>query len=321
MARAARIRRWVPGRAAVRRRPGVRAVVAAVVIAALAPGCGRPAPAPPVTPTSSAPAAPGSSAPSSGSSAPPVPASSAPSSASASAGAPGRPGLVVLGDVDPRIRTDIRYATAHNFVGRPVAGYPEPVCLLSRPAAEALRRVQDAALARGRSLKVYDCYRPQRAVDDFVAWAQRPGEQQTKAEFYPRVAKSELFDEGYVGAPTAHSRGSTVDLTLVDVPTATQPPYAPGQAPVSCTAPRGQRFADNGVDMGTGFDCFDPLAHTDSPQITGVARENRRLLRQLMTDGGFVNYDREWWHYRYRDEPWPDTYFDVPVARSSAGRP
>ncbi|MGC4763739.1 M15 family metallopeptidase [Micromonospora sp. DT46] len=265
----------------------------AVVMVALAPACTRPAPSPPAAPPPSFPA-------------------SAPAATS-----PG-PGLVVLTDVDPRIRTDIRYATAHNFVGRPVAGYPEPLCLLTRRAAEALRRVQDAALARARSLKVYDCYRPQRAADDFVEWARQPGEQRMKAEFYPRVAKSELFDEGYVGAPTAHSRGSTLDLTLVDVPTPTQPPYAPGRPLVSCTAAKGQRFPDNGVDMGTGFDCFDPLAHTDSPQVTGVARDNRRLLRQLMTDGGFVNYDREWWHYRYRDEPWPDTYFDLPVARSSA---
>ncbi|MCX4390789.1 M15 family metallopeptidase [Micromonospora peucetia] len=285
------------------------------MIVALAAGCTRPAPSPPAAPP---PSVPPSSAPASASA--PTPASSAPPPGSASAATPRPPGFVVLADVDPRIRTDIRYATVHNFVGRPVAGYPEPLCLLTRPAAEALRRVQDAALARGRSLKVYDCYRPRRAADDFVSWAKQPGEQQMKAEFYPRVAKSELFDEGYIGAPTAHSRGSTVDLTLVDVPTPTQSPYVPGQPLVSCTAPRGQRFADNSVDMGTGFDCFDPLAHTDSPQVTGVAGDNRRLLRQLMTDGGFVNYDREWWHYRYRDEPWPDTYFDLPVARSSAER-
>ncbi|WP_433528042.1 M15 family metallopeptidase [Micromonospora sp. CA-263727] len=231
--------------------------------------------------------------------------------------APTRPGLVVLSDVDSRIRSDIRYATAHNFVGRRVDGYPEALCLLTAPAAEALRRVQDAALAAGRSLKVYDCYRPQRAVEDFQTWARHTDEQQMKAEFYPRVAKSELFDRGYLGAPSAHSRGSTVDVTLVEVPVPEQPGYLPGQPLVACTAPRDQRFGDNSVDMGTGFDCFDPLAHTDSPGIGDAARENRRLLRQLMTDGGFVGYDREWWHFRLRDEPWPDTYFDLPVTRSS----
>ncbi|MEV6815224.1 M15 family metallopeptidase [Micromonospora sp. NPDC051296] len=233
--------------------------------------------------------------------------------------APARPGFVVLSDVDPRIRTDIRYATAHNFVGRPIDGYPEALCLLTGPAAVALRRVQDVALAAGRSLKVYDCYRPQRAVDDFVTWAGQPDEQATKAEFYPRVAKPELIGRGYLGVPSTHSRGSTVDLTLVEVPTPEQPGYVPGQPLVACTASRDRRFPDNSVDMGTGFDCFDPLAHTDSSRIGDPARENRRLLRQLMTDGGFVGYDREWWHFRYRDEPWPDTYFDLPVARSSTG--
>ncbi|WP_341715578.1 M15 family metallopeptidase [Micromonospora sp. FIMYZ51] len=231
----------------------------------------------------------------------------------------GRPGLVVLSDVDPRIHTDIRYATAHNFVGRPVDGYPEPLCLLTDAAAAALRRVQDAALATGHSLKVYDCYRPRRAVDDFLTWAGQPGGQQMKAEFYPRVAKSDLFEQGYLGARSTHSRGSTVDLTLVDVPAPEQPGYVPGQPLVACTAPRDRRFADNSIDMGTGFDCFDPLAHVASSQVDATARRNRELLRRLMTDAGFVGYDREWWHFRYRDEPWPDTYFDLPVARSSAG--
>ncbi|WP_410812593.1 M15 family metallopeptidase [Micromonospora sp. 067-2] len=229
------------------------------------------------------------------------------------------PGFVVLTDVDPRIHADIRYATAHNFVGRPITAYREPLCLLTLQAAEALRRVQDAALAGGHSLKVYDCYRPQPAVDDFVAWAKRPGEQQTKAEFYPDVPKGRLFAEGYIGAPTAHSRGSTMDLTLVDEPAASQPPYVPGQPLVACTAPRGQRFADNSIDMGTGFDCFGARAHTADARITGTPRNNRQLLLRLMTDGGFVNYDREWWHYSYRDEPYPDTFFAAPVARSSVG--
>ncbi|MEU8165250.1 M15 family metallopeptidase [Micromonospora sp. NPDC049004] len=231
----------------------------------------------------------------------------------------GLPGFVVLTDVDPRIHADIRYATAHNFVGRPIAGYPEPLCLLTRQAAEALRRVQDAALAGGHSLKVYDCYRPQPAVDDFVAWSKRPGEQQTKAEFYPDLAKDRLFADGYIGAPTAHSRGSTLDLTLVDEPPADQPAYVPGQRLVPCTAPAGRRFADNSIDMGTGFDCFDVRAHTDDAHVTGTARDNRQLLRRLMTAAGFVNYDREWWHYSLRDDPHPRTYFAAPVARSSVG--
>ncbi|MET8233926.1 M15 family metallopeptidase [Micromonospora sp. NPDC005298] len=266
-----------------------------LALAALLGGCSRPEPRPaPAVPT-------------------PVSPSQTPTPAER------LPGFVVLSDVDPRIRTDIRYAGAHNFVGRPIAGYHEPLCLLTRQAAEALRRAQDAALAGGHSLKVYDCYRPQSAVDDFVAWSKRPGEQQTRAEFYPDVPKDRLFADGYVGAPTAHSRGSTLDLTLVDEPAASQPPYRAGQPLVACTAPRGQRFDDNSIDMGTGFDCFDPRAHTADSRITGTARENRLLLRRLMTDAGFVNYDREWWHYRLRDEPYPDTFFAAPVARSSVG--
>ncbi|MEV1076034.1 M15 family metallopeptidase [Micromonospora parva] len=270
-----------------------------VALAALLAGCSRAEPRP--TPAG------------------PQPTSASPTPAPTPSGAATLPGFVVLSDVDPRIHADIRYATAHNFVGRPITGYREPLCLLTRQAAEALRRVQDAALATGHSLKVYDCYRPQPAVDDFVAWSKRPDEQQTKAEFYPDLAKSRLFADGYIGAPTAHSRGSTLDLTLVDEPAASQPPYRVGQPLVACTAPRGQRFADNSIDMGTGFDCFDPRAHTADPSVTGTARDNRRLLRRLMTDAGFVNYDREWWHYSLRDEPYPDTFFAAPVARSSVG--
>ncbi|WP_406084602.1 M15 family metallopeptidase [Micromonospora zamorensis] len=276
-----------------------------LALAALLGGCSRPDPRPaPVAsqPTSVSPS--------------PTPASVGPPTPTTGERLPG---FVVLTDLDPRIHADIRYATPHNFVGRPIAGYPEPLCLLTREAAEALRRVQDAALAGGPSLKVYDCYRPQPAVDDFVAWSKRPDEQQTKAEFYPDVAKNRLFAEGYIGAPTAHSRGSTLDLTLVDEPAASQPPYRVGQPLVACTAPRGQRFADNSIDMGTGFDCFDSRAHTADPRITGTARDNRRLLQRLMTDAGFVNYDREWWHYSLRDEPYPDTFFAAPVARSSVG--
>lgn len=224
-------------------------------------------------------------------------------------------GFVVLTDVEPTILADIRYAGPHNFVGRPIAGYREPLCLVTRQAAEALRRVQSAVRAQGKSLKMYDCYRPQQAVADIVRWAKNPGEQQMKAEFYPRVAKTDLIEDGYIGSPTAHSRGSTVDLTLVDVPPRDQRPYAPGEPLAPCTAPPTQRFPDNSVDMGTGFDCFDPLAETANPGVTGPARDNRRLLGRSMAAAGFVNYPKEWWHYKLGGEPYPDTYFDFPVSR------
>lgn len=244
----------------------------------------------------------------------PAPTPPAPSPTPAQSRAP--IGFVVLTDVDPTIETDVRYATAHNFVGRPIVGYAEPLCVLTRPAAEALARVQRAARSTGHRLKVYDCYRPQRAVDDFVTWARQPDERM-KGEFYPRVAKSALFDEGYLGSPTSHSSGSTVDLTLVPDPPPSQRPYTPGEPLVSCVAPVGERFPDNGVDMGTGYDCFDRLAHTAASGISETARRNRELLKRLMSEEGFTNYPREWWHYRYAADPHPGRYFDFPVARSA----
>lgn len=294
----------------VRSRLAVLAVL--TVLAALAgpvtAGCG--APTPTASPTPSASPSPSVS--------PPVasPSRTAPSTGSSVDGhAP--PGFVAISDVDATILQDIRYATPHNFVGRPIDGYPEPLCILTRQAAEALHRVQTAARARGLSLKVYDCYRPQRAVDEFIRWSRDPADQQMKAEFYPRVDKSALFDNGYIGGPTAHSRGSTMDLTLVATSPASQRPYVPGEPLAPCYAPVGQRFPDNTVDMGTGFDCFDPLAHTLDPRVTGTARDNRLLLRQLMADATFTNYANEWWHYTMADEPFPRTYFNFPVSRAA----
>ncbi|MFE3938338.1 M15 family metallopeptidase, partial [Streptomyces goshikiensis] len=128
------------------------------------------------------------------------------------------PGFVALAEVDPTIGQDVRYAGAHNFTGARVPGYEEPVCLLARPAAEALRRAQPELLRSGYALKVYDCYRPQRAVDRFVRWARDEADQSTKAEFYPGVAKSRLIPDGYIAERSGHSRGSTLDVTLVRRP-------------------------------------------------------------------------------------------------------
>ncbi|MEU3776147.1 M15 family metallopeptidase [Streptomyces sp. NPDC032472] len=203
------------------------------------------------------------------------------------------PGFTALADVDPSIGQDIRYAGEHNFTGGVVDGYEEPVCLLARPAAEALRRAQRVLLRRGYSLLVYDCYRPQRAVDRFVRWAADENDQRTKAEFYPDVDKARLIPEGYIAEKSGHSRGSTVDVTLV------RPPFR------------------RSVDMGTAFDRFDPLSHTDDPRITGAARANRQLLVRVLGAEGFVNLPEEWWHFTYKPEAFPDTYFDFPVAVGS----
>lgn len=202
--------------------------------------------------------------------------------------------FVTLQDIDPTIPQEIRYFTAHNFTGAPVDGYLAPECILTRAAAEALRRAQQRFAQQGYTLKVYDCYRPQQAVDDFVRWAGNLGDQRTKAEFYPHVDKSTLFRDGYIDYHSGHSRGSTVDLTIVRLP-------------------------DESVDMGTEFDYFDPLAHTLDPHIQGAQLANRLLLEDILQEQGFVNYVNEWWHFTYQPEPYPDTYFDFPVDPSSLG--
>ena len=227
------------------------------------------------------------------------------------------PDFVSLSDVDPTILLDIRYDTAHNFTGEPVDGYQAPMCILARPAAEALGRAQRALLEQGYSLKVYDCYRPQRAVDDFVAWAADPQDQSMKGEFYPWVDKSQLFADGYIAEQSGHSRGSTVDLTLVALPARPEPAYVPGEPLSACTAPAPRRFPDNTIDMGTGYDCFDPSAHTLNPRVQGEQLKNRLLLKDGLEAQGFENYENEWWHYTFKPETYPDTYFDFPVAASS----
>ncbi|MGP4111484.1 M15 family metallopeptidase [Streptomyces sp. 4N509B] len=225
--------------------------------------------------------------------------------------------FVVLSDVDPTILHDIRYRTAYNFIGEPIDGYRQPLCILTEDAANALVEAQEIFLEQGYSLKVYDCYRPQRAVDQFVAWAQDLDDQRMKEDFYPRVDKSRLFADGYIAERSGHSRGSTVDLTLVELPAAEQRPYVPGEPLTDCAAPRDERFPDNSIDMGTGYDCFDTLSHTLDPRIQGEQRANRLLLRETLEAVGFVNYEHEWWHYTYQPEPYPDTYFDFPVHRRS----
>lgn len=240
---------------------------------------------------------------------------SATARATTGATAPGD--FVALRTVDPTILQEMRYFTPHNFVGERVDGYRQPICILTRPAAEALHKAQTNLLRRGYTLKVYDCYRPQTAVNHFVRWAEDLNDLTTKAEFYPNVDKSRLFEDGYIAAKSGHSRGSTMDLTLVKLPARPTRPYVPGEPLVPCYAPQQQRFPDNSVDMGTGFDCFDTLAHTLDPRIQGQQRANRTLLKSTLEGLGFVNLPEEWWHYTFKPEPYPDTYFDFPVSAGS----
>jgi zinc D-Ala-D-Ala dipeptidase len=225
--------------------------------------------------------------------------------------------FVALRTVDPTILQEMRYFTPHNFVGERIDGYAQPMCILTRPAAQALHKAQLKLLRRGYTLKVYDCYRPQRAVNHFVRWAEELDDQAMKGEFYPNVDKTRLFEDGYIAEKSGHSRGSTMDLTIVRLPARPTRPYRPGQPLVPCYAPKAERFPDNSVDMGTGFDCFDTLAHTLDPRIQGEQRANRLLLKSTLEGLGFVNLAEEWWHYTYKPEPYPDTYFDFPVSWKS----
>jgi D-alanyl-D-alanine dipeptidase len=226
--------------------------------------------------------------------------------------------FVALRDFDPSILQEIRYATSHNFTGAPVSGYLAPTCILTRQAAQALARAQQDFTEQGYTLKVYDCYRPQRAVDEFVSWAADLADQRMKPEFYPRVDKSALFADGYIAERSGHSRGSTLDVTLVAWPPTGTPPYLPGKPLVDCAAPQAVRFPDGSLDMGTGYDCFDTLANTADPRISGDQAKNRQLLGEGLERQGFVNYDMEWWHFTFKPadqgEPYPDTYFDFPVG-------
>lgn len=227
------------------------------------------------------------------------------------------PEFVALRDVDPTIVEEIRYATPHNFMGERVDAYRAPMCLLTRPAAQALARAQAVLRPQGLTLKVYDCYRPQTAVDHFVRWAQDVPDQTMKSEFYPQVDKSRLFEDGYIAEKSGHSRGSTVDLTVQPIAGPPVPaPHAPHPAG-SCIGPREQRVPDKSLDMGTSYDCFDVLSHTANPAVTGEQRRNRDLLVNVLAAQGFANYENEWWHFTHQPELFPKTYFDFPVSRAS----
>lgn len=219
--------------------------------------------------------------------------------------------FVYLKDIDPSIQQDIRYYSAHNFVGKPIQGYLAPTCILTRPAAESLAKVQHELQQSKLSLKVYDCYRPQQAVDDFVRWSENDSKI-TKAEFYPDISKKRLFIEGYIAARSGHTRGSTMDLTIVPADSSI-PKYA-NQELVSCKASYLRRFPDNSLDMGTGFDCLDPMAHPDNREVGIVAYQNRMTLQALMEKYGFAPLTEEWWHFTLKNEPHPNTYFNFPIA-------
>ena len=192
----------------------------------------------------------------------------------------------------PDIALELRYAGSDNFVGERIDGYHAPRCYLLKPAAQALQRVELALRKRHLRLKLFDCYRPARAVRHFVEWAGDPADQRNKARYYPHLDKRALHGD-YIAPVSGHSRGATVDLTLLE-----------------CD---GAGLACSPLDMGTEFDFFDASAHTEAPSITPRQRANRERLRAAMERAGFRNYAMEWWHYTLAPEPSPQTFYDVPV--------
>ncbi len=201
-------------------------------------------------------------------------------------------GLVDIRTLVPDIDADIKYAGSDNFVGAPVDGYLAPKCYLLRPAAEALARVEQSLRSRQQRLRIFDCYRPARAVAHFVRWAHDLSDQRTKAAHYPDLDKSALLGD-YIAPVSGHSRGATLDLTLL-------------QCDVDATHCKP-------LDMGTDFDLFGVRAHTDATDVSAAQHANRERLRAAMAVQGFRNYPLEWWHYTFEPEPTPGTLYDVPV--------
>jgi zinc D-Ala-D-Ala dipeptidase len=222
--------------------------------------------------------------------------------------------LVYLRDIDPSIAQDIRYAGPNNFMGARVPGYGAAECMLLRDVAEALARVQHGLRRRNLSLQVYDCYRPRRAVRAFEAWARAPGDDPLLKRFHPSLEKSQLFELGYIASVSGHSRGDTVDLTLIALPARKAQPFKHGVAYGSCAGAVAERAPDNSVDMGTSFDCFDPLSHTRAAELTPEQRQWRQVLVDAMAQQGFRNYHKEWWHFTYMPERRGRT-FDIPIVR------
>ena len=183
---------------------------------------------------------------------------------------------------------------------------------MTRQAALALRAVQASLTPLKQSLVVWDCYRPTTAVADFLQWTKDLSDNRMKAEFYPRTDKSKFFSLGYLASKSSHSRGSTVDLGIVEMD-AVAPAFTSGDKLVDCTRPKGERFEDGSLDFGTGYDCLDVLAGTQGESLGGTILKNRRMLRELMMAAGFKPYSKEWWHFELAAEPFPDRRFDFPV--------
>lgn len=198
-------------------------------------------------------------------------------------------GFSYVKDIAPTIKQELRYCSNNNFIGTSINGYEENVLIITTQAATALRKVQTELLKKELSLKIFDAYRPQKAVNHFVKWARVINDTLMKQEYYPSVNKRHLFKKGYISSRSGHSRGSTVDLTIIDLKT------------------------NKELDMGSPFDFFGISSHISYAQLTKEQKENRQLLQSIMRKNGFRPYTNEWWHFTLRYEPFPKTYFKFPV--------
>ena len=198
--------------------------------------------------------------------------------------------FILLADYIPSIIQELRYYSSYNFIGERIDGYEAPVALLTREAARALKLVSSEMIVKGYRLKIFDAYRPTTAVRHFILWGIEDTDIRMKPYFYPDLEKQELFAKGYIAKQSSHSRGSTVDLTLLDMATGKE------------------------VDMGSPFDFFGDISHPDYKGITDEQFENRMFLQDAMKRAGFLPMDCEWWHFTLADEPYPDTYFQFPVT-------
>src|SRR5262245_29790140 len=219
-------------------------------------------------------------------------------------------GFVYLRDIDPSIIQDIRYATSNNFVGRPLRGYEAGECVVKREVGLRLKAVQQELLKRKLSLKMFDCYRPQRASADMLAWA-RDGKDGSR-RFNPAFNKLDLFRLGYIAYYSQHSTGAALDLTLVDLTADNSATFDPKKTYADCTAPVDKRAPEGSIDMGTGYDCTDLKGHTRSNAITAEQRRWRGELISAMAKQGFVNYSKEWWHFSVPGAGWPA--YDFPIT-------
>ena len=199
-------------------------------------------------------------------------------------------GFVLLSDMVADIVQEIRYFSTYNFIGERIDGYEEPCALLTKEAARALKAASNEMIVQGYRLKIFDAYRPASAVKRFVLWGIEDQDIRMKPYFYPDLEKQELFAKGYIAKQSSHSRGSTVDLTLLDMATGKE------------------------VDMGGPFDLFSELSHPDFRDISQEAYDNRMMLQKVMVRNGFLPLEQEWWHFTLENEPYPDIYFDFPVS-------